>query len=71
MAGQSIVVWDRFTRSAFPLATILVGSGATVVTPSFAPPARTDVPDGTFNPEEPVRADFRLNARAGGQYGIE
>jgi FtsP/CotA-like multicopper oxidase with cupredoxin domain len=71
MAGQSVVVWDRFTRNPFPLATLVVGSGAPVDTPIFASPTRADVPDGTFTTDEPVRADFRLNARAGGPLGIE
>lgn len=71
MAGQRVVVWDRFTRNPFPLATIVVGSGAPVDTPRFAAPSRGDLPEARFTADEPVRADFRLNARAGGPFGIE
>jgi FtsP/CotA-like multicopper oxidase with cupredoxin domain len=71
MAGQSVVVWDRFMRTPFPLAAIVVGKGPAVVPPQFAAPARKDLPDDGHAADEPVRADFRLSARAGGELGIE
>lgn len=71
MAGRRIVVSDRFTRRPFPLGEIVVADSGSGDTPRFASPARADMPDGSFTAEEPVRANFRLNARAGGPLGIE
>jgi len=71
MAGQRVVVSDRFTRRPLPLAEIVVGGGTPKDTPTFAWPARSDVPDGRFTADEPVHADFRLNARSGGPLGLE
>jgi FtsP/CotA-like multicopper oxidase with cupredoxin domain len=71
MAGRRIVVSDRFTRRPFPLGEIVVADSGSGDTPRFASPARVDMPDGSFTAEEPVRANFSLNARAGGPLGIE
>lgn len=70
-AGQRIAVTDRFTRQVIPLAEIAV-VGEAVVTPQFDSPARAHVP-AWQRPDSatPVRAEFRLNAQAGGTYGIQ
>jgi len=70
MAGRRVVVQDRFTRQPFPLAEIAVANGEATDSPGFASPARAELSE--WNPGgEPLRAEFRLNARAGGPLGIE
>ena len=68
--GQRVVVADRFTRQVIPLAEIVV-SDAVVATPEFASPARAHVPAWGNTQDLPPRAEYRLDARAGGPYGIE
>ena len=71
LAGQRVVVQDRFTRRPFTLAEIVVGSGPPVDTPDFAAPSRALGSTWTPAADAPLRADLRLNARAGGPFGIE
>ena len=63
-------VIDRFTRRAIPLAEIVVGD-AVVATPEFASPARAHVPAWRNTDDLAPRSEYRLDARAGGPYGIE
>jgi FtsP/CotA-like multicopper oxidase with cupredoxin domain len=69
MAERRIVVQDRFTRRPLPLAEIAV-EGERVETPPFAPPSRAEPPVWPLSDGKP-RAEFRLNARRGGPFGIE
>jgi FtsP/CotA-like multicopper oxidase with cupredoxin domain len=70
MAGRRVLVQDRFTRRPLPLADVVV-EGEPVETPSFAPAARADLAAWSFSAGGPPRAEFRLNARRGGTFGIE
>ncbi len=71
LAGRRIEIWDRFTRRPFPLAAIVVGSGSPVATPDFPLPSRALDAAWSLPADSPVRAEMRLNARAGGDFGIE
>ena len=68
--GQRIVVVDRFTPQPIPLAEIVV-TDAVVATPDFASPARAHVPAWGNTRELATRAEYRLDARAGGPFGIQ
>ncbi len=70
-AGRRVSVVDRFTKRAMPLAEIVVGVDSTV-TPGFESPARAHVPLWR-GAEETIaaRAEFALNAQAGGPFGIQ
>lgn len=71
VAGQRFPVVDRFTRREIPLAEIAV-EGSRVETPAFDSPARSHVPPWRRSAEETgVRAEFKLNARSGGPFGIQ
>lgn len=70
LRGQTIEIVDRFTRRPFPIASIRVAD-AVVDTPSFTSPARAHVPQWAEGVDAPVRATFALNARRGGELGIE
>jgi FtsP/CotA-like multicopper oxidase with cupredoxin domain len=68
--GQRIAIVDRFTQRPIPLAEIVV-SEATVATPDFASPAHAHVPAWRSTHERASRAEYHLDARAGGPYGIQ
>jgi len=70
-AGKRFPIVDRFTRQPIALAEIAV-EGDPVVTPQFESPARAHIP-AWQRPEEatPLRAEFKLNARSGGPFGIQ
>jgi len=68
--GRTIRIVDRFTRRPFPLATVRV-LDETVPTPGFASPANPRVPRWADGLRASVAAEYRLNARAGGEHGIE
>ena len=68
--GKTIVVMDRFTRRPFPLASIRV-LDEVVPTPAFAPPSNPRVPVWQEALSVPVYGEYRLNARRGGEFGIE
>ncbi len=68
--GQRLVVADRFTRQVIPLAEIVVADPV-VATPDFASPARAHVPAWRNTDNASARAEYHLDARAGGPYGIE
>jgi FtsP/CotA-like multicopper oxidase with cupredoxin domain len=68
--GRSIAIVDRFTRNPIPLATIRV-LDEVVRTPRFAAPSNPRVPHWTSATTAPVDVEYRLNARRGGEYGIE
>lgn len=70
-AGKSFQIVDRFSaRRATPLATIVV-AGEPVKTPGFASQANAHVPVWSQALQAPLHHDYRLNARAGGPFGIE
>src|SRR6185369_17104018 len=70
-AGRRFVIEDRFTRQPYPLAEIAV-TGDPVETPEAAAPARAELPFSEAAAHAaPARADFHLNARRGGPFGIE
>jgi FtsP/CotA-like multicopper oxidase with cupredoxin domain len=68
--GQRVVVTDHFTRQPIRLAEIVVGD-AVVTTPDFTSPARAHVAGWRDTDAIPPRAEYRLDARAGGPYGIQ
>jgi FtsP/CotA-like multicopper oxidase with cupredoxin domain len=70
-AGRRFAVVDRFTRQPIPLADIVV-QGDQVAPPQFDSPARAHVPSWHRTAEETgVRAEFKLNARSGGPFGVQ
>lgn len=69
--NASYAVVDRFVaRRPNRLATIDV-DGRAAPPREFPSPARARVPAWAAGMNEPVDAEFRLNARAGGEHGIE
>jgi FtsP/CotA-like multicopper oxidase with cupredoxin domain len=71
LAGRRVLIADRFTRGELPLAEIVVAAGPPLATTRIAPAMREQLRSWGFPGEEPVRAEFLLNARAGGPFGIE
>lgn len=69
--GRRFLVVDRFTSQAIPLATIAVADVPPAATPRFASPARARVPAWSGLSAVPPRTEMRLNARAGGPFGIQ
>jgi len=73
-SGESrrLPIIDRFyARSPQHLADIIVDGIAPSAAPGFASPARARVPAWREGLAVPATMEFRLNARRGGQYGIE
>jgi FtsP/CotA-like multicopper oxidase with cupredoxin domain len=68
-AGRELVIVDRFTRQALPLASIRV-AGAPVPTPDFVSPAAAFVPGWSSALALPPAHTFELQAQRGGPYGI-
>jgi FtsP/CotA-like multicopper oxidase with cupredoxin domain len=68
--GKTIDILDRFTSQPIPLATIHVRNDV-VETPNFAPPSNRRVPPWSEATSMPVDLEYHLNARRGGEYGIE
>jgi FtsP/CotA-like multicopper oxidase with cupredoxin domain len=68
--GRTIEIVDRFTRSPIPLASIRV-LDEVVETPRFASPSNRRVPRWEQAMSAPVDVEYRLDARRGGEYGIE
>jgi FtsP/CotA-like multicopper oxidase with cupredoxin domain len=68
-AGRRYTVVNRFRSSDTPLATVAV-AGPPVATPGFAPPSAARVPAWNDRADVTPRITFRLNARAGGPFGI-
>lgn len=71
LRGQEITIEDRFTRQPFPLAIIRVGDTEAVDTPSFAIPAAARIPLWGEALEMPIHTEFILDARRGGEFGVE
>jgi len=69
-AGQAFEVVDRFTRQAFILSRIRV-SGDEVETPTFEAPRNPNIPEWNEFEAVELDAEYVLNARAGGKYGLE
>jgi len=68
--GREFRIVDRFTRTPFALATIRVADEI-VPTPDFRSPARAQVPSWSGAAEIPVDMEYLMNARIGGEFGIE
>lgn len=68
--GRRVEVMDRFTRTPFRLASIRV-LPEEVPTPRFQSPARAKVPRWEGAEAAPVYKELVLNARRGGELGIE
>jgi FtsP/CotA-like multicopper oxidase with cupredoxin domain len=68
--GQTVTVTDDFTGRVSPLAEIVVRDEL-VATPGFPSPARAHVPAWSDAVRRPPRAEYRLNARAGGPFGVQ
>jgi FtsP/CotA-like multicopper oxidase with cupredoxin domain len=56
---------------SIPLFSLAAGPGKAVSTKPFASPARAHVPAWSDAGNRPVRAEFKLDARGGGEYGIQ
>ncbi|MGH7819609.1 MAG: multicopper oxidase family protein [Candidatus Binatia bacterium] len=69
--GRTFAIADRFTRRPIPLAAIRVLDEAEVETPDFPPPSNPRVPAWREALDAPVFAEYRLNSRRGGEFGIE
>lgn len=69
-AGRSYEIVDRFTRRPFTIATIRA-TGDAVATPAFDPPSNPRVPAWKGASDRTVDEAYVLNARRGGQHGIE
>ena len=70
LRGKRVPITDHFTGRPIPLAEIVVADEV-VETPRFASPARAHVPEWRGAAATPVRAEYRLNARTGGPFGIQ
>jgi FtsP/CotA-like multicopper oxidase with cupredoxin domain len=70
LRGQRLALTDRFTRRPVLLGEIAVADEV-VDTPRLASPARAHVPEWRTATGAPVRSVYRLNARAGGPFGIQ
>ena len=68
--GQRFAIVDRYGGGANGLAELVV-SDAPISTPRFASPAHAHVPAWRDLATIPPQADFKLDARAGGELGIE
>ena len=68
--GNIFAVEDRFTRSAFPLATIKVAPSAPIDTPEVAPPTAADFIPAQMFADVKVGKTWDLNAIRGGRFGI-
>jgi FtsP/CotA-like multicopper oxidase with cupredoxin domain len=68
--GTRLRVVDRFTRQTIPLAEIEVGDEM-VETPGFPSPAAAHVPAWRGAVAAPPRSELRLDARAGGPFGLQ
>jgi FtsP/CotA-like multicopper oxidase with cupredoxin domain len=70
-SAAPIEVWDRYiAQRPNKLATIQV-EGDLVQTPTFASPANAKVPTWADALAAPIAHTFRLNAQAGGPFGIQ
>jgi len=70
LKGQRITVSDRFTGQPNRLVEIQI-DGDAVPTPDFASPAAAHVPEWKNSDNILPRVELRLNARAGGPFGIQ
>lgn len=70
LTSEVIDVVDRFGRGGDVIARVVI-DGEPSPTPSFASPARAHVPAWAVGLEVAPHHTYRLNARSGGQYGIE
>ena len=70
LAGRTIAIVDRFTRHPFQIATIRV-LGESIEMAEFIPPSNPRVPGWKGSERVPPRAEYVLDARRGGEYGIE
>ena len=69
--SEVIDVVDRFSARRQDVFAHIVIDGDSVPTPTFASPADAHVPEWTMGLDVPVHHTYRLNARAGGPFGIE
>jgi FtsP/CotA-like multicopper oxidase with cupredoxin domain len=70
LRGRTVTIEDHFTGRPLRLAEIAIAD-AVVETPRFPSPATAHVPAWARAPSLPLRVEYRLNARAGGKFGIE
>ncbi len=68
--GQRLAIVDRYGGAANVLAEFVVSDSPTA-TPSFVSPAHAHVPAWRDMQGIPLEAEWRLNARIGGELGIE
>jgi len=68
-AGRRFTIVDRFRGQTTPLVTVAV-EGPPVATPRFAFPVAARVPAWRGRDADAPRLELRLNARAGGPFGI-
>lgn len=70
-SSAALPVVDRFYPDQINLLAVVVVDGEPVATPRFRSPANGRVPAWTEALGRPVDQQFRLNARRGGELGIE
>lgn len=68
--SKPYVIRDTFTRQSNTLATITIDGNVDAVK-DIQPPAATVFPDWTSDTKRIIDKEYRLNARRGGQFGIE
>jgi FtsP/CotA-like multicopper oxidase with cupredoxin domain len=71
LRGQSVAVTDTFSGRPLKLAELVVADEAAAPTPRFASPAAAHVPAWAAALSRPERASYRLDARAGGPFGVQ
>jgi FtsP/CotA-like multicopper oxidase with cupredoxin domain len=69
--SEVVEVTDRFSERRVASIARIVIDGEGVRTPEFPSPAHAHVPAWAMGLQVPIHHTYRLNARAGGSYGIE
>lgn len=70
LAGKTLPIENLYARTPAPIASLVVGTGS-VATPQFAPPTAPRVPAWKGAETIAPRAEYRLNVRKGGPFGLE
>ena len=68
--GKTYIVEDRFSRKAYPLASIIVKSANPLSPPEFTPPIEANFIPAQMFDKVKVEKTWDLNAIRGGKYGI-
>lgn len=71
LRGKEVAIADHFTRQAVPLAILRVKDADLREGQPKSPPASAKVPAWTKALEAPIHTEFALDARQGGEHGVE